>query len=56
MLDKNDYQVILTLLSRVQITGQEATAVAILQQKLNTLSNQMPVENSKGDEDTKPKK
>jgi hypothetical protein len=46
-LDKNDYRTLLTLLARVQITGQEATTVAILQQKLNGLFTALPVEKPK---------
>ena len=37
MLDKNDYTNILGLISRCNITGQEATIVAILQQKIGEL-------------------
>ena len=37
MFNQQELQVIATLLNRVQITGQEAMAVAVLQQKITSL-------------------
>ena len=41
-LTNEDYKNILALISRANITGQEATSVAILQQKLSKLLEPTP--------------
>ncbi len=43
-LTGEDYKNILALISRANITGQEATATAILQQKLSSLIKSQEVE------------
>ncbi len=40
MLTKQDIQNILALISKTNITGQEATTTALLQQKLMSMLNQ----------------
>lgn len=48
-LTQEDYKNILLLISRANITGNEATATAILQQKLNVLLEPVKEEPKKKD-------
>ena len=53
MLTKEDYNNILALINRCDLKGNEATAVAVLQQKLSKLMKEFPVEETSDDKDDK---
>ena len=54
-LSQEDYKNILALIGRANITGQEAMATAVLQQKLSGMLQEEPIKSVKEEEKSEPK-